>query len=148
MAEGGHQVIITTREDLISKDLISSKNVTAGSGTLKWLGQMSDASMAQLAPLAAKDDSSIGRLSEHSRASSVISLADSVFSSTSGSSKSSVVGSTGAGERFVLLLSDSHLSLLYQEALKRVTERHSSSNATARTRYQCDFSRKCLERTS
>jgi hypothetical protein len=61
----------------------------------------------------AEDDSRI--------ASSVTSLADSLFSTTKGSSRSSVVGPAGAGERLaLLLLSDRHLSILYQEAVKRV----------------------------
>ena len=117
IAEDATQVVITTRGDFIS----AKNDVVTWDRARMWFGQMSDASMKQLA-VDAGDDSSLGRLSEHSRASSVTSLADSVFSITSRSSKSSVGGPTGAGERLVeLLLSDDHLSVLYQEALKRVT---------------------------
>jgi hypothetical protein len=112
MDEGSHQVVATT-----SGDLVSIKNVTAGPGSTTF-GLMSDASMTQLAEDVSKD----GRLSEHSRCSSVASLTDSVFSITSGSSKSSVPGPAGAGEMLVeLFLNDNHLSALFQEALKQVT---------------------------
>jgi hypothetical protein len=112
VAEQGHQVIVAT-----SGDLISIKSVTAGPGSTTF-GLMSDASITQLA----EDISRVGGLSEHSRASSVASLADSVFSIASGSSKSSVLSPAGAGEMLIeLFLSDNHLSLLFQEALKRVT---------------------------
>lgn len=100
-----------------SGDLISIKNVTAGQGSTTF-GLMSDASIKQLA----EDISRDGGLSEHSRASSVASLTDSVFSIASGSSKSSVLSPAGAGEMLVeLFLSDNHLSWLFQEALKHIT---------------------------
>jgi hypothetical protein len=117
IAEGAHQVVITT-----SGNLISAKRVTAGERSMSVLGLMSDRDLMHLVSSQARDDSSISGSSEQSSASSVTSLVDSVFSVTSGSSKSSVVGPAGAGERLVvLLLSDNHLISLYQEALKRVT---------------------------
>ena len=117
VAEGGIQEVIIT-----TGDLISAQRVTAGERSIALLGQISDATLADLVSLHATDVSSTSRLGEHSSASSVTSFADSVFSNTSRSSKSSVVGPAGAGERLIALLrSDNQLSLLFQEALERVS---------------------------
>lgn len=111
-ATGDHLVNTTT-----SENLISIKNVTSGTGSTTFFGPMSDDSMEKLT----EDVSRYGAFGDCSRASSVISLTDSVFSITSGSSKSSV-GPAGAGEMLVeLLLGDNHLSLLFQEALTLIT---------------------------
>lgn len=116
-AKGGHQAVASTLTDLIS-----AREVTARGRSRMLIGQMSDAGLVHVLSSHARKDSSISGLSEQSSVSSVTSLVDSVFSIASGSSKSSVVGPTGAGERLVaLLLDDNHLSLLYQEAIKRVS---------------------------
>lgn len=117
MAEGGHHVAVTTNEDLIS-----ASRITAGAKSMTLIGQISDVDHAHLVSSHARDDSSDSGLSEQSSVSSVKSLVDGVFSIASGSSNSSVVGPAGAGEKLVaLLLSDTHLSSLYQETLERVS---------------------------
>ena len=116
MAEGGNHIVVTTIDDLIS-----ARRITAGANSLALIGQISDVDYAHHVSSHARDESSDSG-SEQSSVSSVESLADGVFSIISGSSNSSVVGPTGAGERLVsLLLSDTQLSSLYQETLKRVS---------------------------
>ena len=58
MADDGHQLILSTMGDLIS-----AKRVTVGSGSIQWLGQISDASLQQLSKDQARDVSERGERS-------------------------------------------------------------------------------------
>ncbi|KAH6700531.1 hypothetical protein BKA61DRAFT_620717 [Leptodontidium sp. MPI-SDFR-AT-0119] len=65
---------------------------------------------------------SVSDLTEFNDNSSIASLADSLFSIFTGSTISSVVDSTDAGERLVtLFMNDDSLSVLFQEALAHIT---------------------------
>lgn len=105
----------------------STHEVTQANKVIPWhdsrciLGQMSDSTLQHLVQdREARTSHNAG--DDSGSASSVTSLADSLFSTTSGSSRSSVIGPAGAGETLaLLLLSDRHLSIHYQEAVERVT---------------------------
>jgi len=115
VAKDARHVFISTHNDITQANKVIPRN-----GARCVLGHMFDGTSQHLVQVS-KARTSHNARDDSSSASSVTSLADSLFSTTSGSSRSSVVGPAGAGERLaLLLLSDCHLSILYQEAFKRV----------------------------
>jgi hypothetical protein len=114
VAKDARHVFISTHNGITQANKVIPRN-----GARCVLGHMSGTSQHLVQVSKARTSHNAG--DDSSSASSVTSLADSLFSTTSGSSRSSVVGPAGAGERLaLLLLSDCHLSILYQEAFKRV----------------------------